>query len=272
MEEAMVALIGKTSQWVINIIMLAVGSAVIIWVWSAITVLKKNITVHATADRLLTLQSEYNNLNGNNVLLKEKYNQSLAVQAGIKSISAELKYLFYQFADGMDIQGQAYGLLKLITDRISTDLKFSAGEIHRCAVWLDVDGKNLGIYAASAGFSDYYRKNRVLEIDRSAAGRCFRTRTSRYIPNVFKDEDFYHNPNYSHRYFSLICVPLILGDVCLGVITVDGKEENTFKIEDIETVEAYSEMAAMIRMMQIASSQAPEGEEDAYEAGNDSQD
>jgi hypothetical protein len=248
---ALVVLVEKAHPWVVDVVLLAIGALIVVWVWSAISVLKKNITVHATADRLLTLQEEYNKMNANMFLVQEKYSQSVAILAGIKSTYAELKYLFFQFANGNDIQGQGYGILKLITDRMPIDLKSSAGEIHRCAIWVVVNEKNLGINVASAGFSDYYRNYRTLEIDHSSAGRCYRTKTPRYSANVDADSDFFHNPNSAHNYKSLICVPLILGDICLGVITVDGKKENAFKEEDIGIIETYAEIATIIRMMQI---------------------
>lgn len=272
MANVLVALIDKADLWVINILVLTVGALIIVWVFSTLTVLKKNISSQATSDRLLSLQEEYNKVNSDCIAFRDKYNQSIAIKTGIKSTHAELKYLFSQFADRQDIQGQAYGILKLITDRLSTDLKFFAGEIHRCAVWLKIDDRNLGLHAASAGFPDNYRNHRALEIDRSVAGRCFRTRTSIYSPNVFNDRDFIHNPHSPHNYKSLICVPLVLGDVCFGVITIDGKEENAFKTEDIETVEVYAEMAAMVYMMQIASTMPHIREEDTHEDNGNTED
>lgn len=253
MGNAFVALVDKASPWAVNIVVLAVGIAVLVWVWSTVTAIRKSISSQATADRLLTLQNEYNELNNENVVMKEKYNQACSIQAGIKSTHAELKYLFYEFASRQDIQPQSYGILKLITDRLSTDLKFSAGEIHRCAIWAPINDRLLGILAASAGFPDNYRTQRFLEIDGSVAGRCFRTRNSTIIPKVSEDREFRHNPNSPHTYNSLICVPIMFGNICLGVLTVDGKEENAFKSEDIETVEIYAEMVAMVKMMQIAS-------------------
>jgi len=269
MGSALVALVDKASPWAVNIVVLAVGAAIIVWVWSTITAIRKNISSQATADRLLSLQNEYNDLNNNSMVLKEKYNQACSIQAGIKSTHAELKYLFFEFASRQDIQPQSYGILKLITDRISTDLKFSAGEIHRCAIWAPINERHLGILAASAGFPDNYRTQRLLEIDGSVAGRCFRTKNSIEIPKVSEDREFRHNPVSPHRYNSLICVPIMFGDICLGVITVDGKEENVFKSGDIETVEVYAEMAAMVKMMQIASTMPHAREEGTHE--NDGQ-
>lgn len=62
MHEIILALVNRTSLWVINIVMLAIGAAVLIWVWSAITVLWKNVSAQASADKMLALQSECSQL------------------------------------------------------------------------------------------------------------------------------------------------------------------------------------------------------------------
>lgn len=91
-------------------------------------------------------------------------------------------------------------LFKSITDRIATDLKFYAGENHRCSIWVPTDNRNLEMLVASAGFPDYYRIHRSLQIDGSVAGRCFRTCSPVCIPNVDNDRDFQHNPSSNHKY------------------------------------------------------------------------
>lgn len=265
--DAIVALINKAHPLIADFILFAVGLLIFGFALSILITLRKSISSQTAIDRLLSLQNEYNSLN----VIREKYNQSVAIQVGIKSVHSELKYLFYEFASGGDIQNQAYGILKLITDRLSTDLKFSAGEIHRSAIWLDMGNGNLGLFVASSGFPDYYRNQRLLDINRSSAGRCFRTVTSDYIPDICKDKEFQHNPGSQHRYKSLICVPLALGELCLGVITVDGKKEDAFKAEDMETVEIYAEMAAIVRMMQIASIAQHAREEDTHAGENQHQ-
>lgn len=156
---------------------------------------------------------------------------------GIKNVYSELKYLLYLFVDYQDIQAEANSLFKLITDRLASDLKYYAGELRRCAIWFPVDDSRLVMHVASAGFPDYYRRSRTLEIDGSFAGRCYRTKTSAYTPNVWTDREFRHDPNSAHEYNSLICVPFVFGNISLGVITVDGRAENTFTPEDPEIVD-----------------------------------
>lgn len=253
MDKAIEELVGKASPWAVNLILLAIGALIVAWVLNSLRVLKNNSNAQNTMEKLLELQEEYNKLKNNNFILLEKSSQHGAIQAGIKSTYAELKFIFSLLASGEDIQGEADSILKSITDRISTDLKFAAGEIHRCAIWFQVDEKYLGMQVASAGFPDYYRISRTLEIDGSIAGRCFRTKTAFIINDVNSDRDFRHNSGSNHKYYSLICAPLFLGETCLGVITVDGKEKGAFVQQDLEVIETYAEIAAMVRLMQISS-------------------
>ena len=123
------------------------------------------------------------------------------------------------------------------------DLKYFPDELHRCAVWIDNNEGHLLPYAVSAGFPEYYQKYRTLEIGKTVAGRCYRIRKPVYAPVVKSEGDYEHNPDSCHDYGSLICVPLMLGNACLGVVTVDGRNENAFTDEDVETVEAYAGMA-----------------------------
>lgn len=253
-------LIDKTDVVVVNgaviFIILFVGYLLHVWLRSIVTVLEKNVSAQATADNLISLQKEYNELNRQYRVLWDKYNQNGAILTGIRNVYSELKYILYLFADFKDITANADALLKLITDRLASDLKYFAGELHRCAIWVPIDDRSLIMYVASAGFPDYYRRSRTLEIDGSVAGRCYRTKTSVYIPDVRGEREFKHDPNSAHAYYSLICVPLTFGEICLGVISIDGRAANAFTQADVEIVETYAEIVKMIRIMQIASAVA----------------
>lgn len=99
----------------------------------------------------------------------------------------------------------------------------------------------------------FYRKQRFLGVDASLAGRTFRTKQSRIIPNVTQDQDFVApDSGYSHKYLSMICAALVLGDLCVGVITIDGLRENAFIDDDLKIAETYAEIAAMTRLLQLA--------------------
>ncbi len=262
-EDALVELVKKASPWVVNLFLLSIAAVILIWVFSALRVLKKDISVHSTADKLIELQGKYHELSSANSTLQQKHSQTRIVLDGLKSAYTEARYLFYLLSKDYDIREQAEELLRSILEKLAAELKFDAGESHRCAIWTTLDSTTLISSIASSGFSDYYRRRRELGIDKSIAGRCYRTKGTIYLPNIQDDRDFRHRPGLTHKYKSLICVPLVFGDDCLGVVTVDGKEENSFFQEDIEIVQAYSEIIAMVIMMYIANTQAITREEAA---------
>lgn len=53
----------------------------------------------------------------------------------------------------------------------------------------------------------------------------------------------------------------MFGDTCLGIISVDAKEEDFFVSEDLEAIEIYGEIATMVRFMQIAGYYQMRGED-----------
>ncbi|PKM80343.1 MAG: hypothetical protein CVU89_14095 [Firmicutes bacterium HGW-Firmicutes-14] len=257
MEKALELLITKAHPAVINFLVIVIGVLVLIWIYSAIKTLKVNVTAYETASKLIELQNKYNELKNKSDDLGKKYNQSRVILAGIKSTFTETSYLMSLLASGQDIKGLGDDLLRSITDRISADLKYSAGEIHRCAVWFPINNVTLGMVAASSGYADHYRNQRTLPIDGSIAGRCYRTKKSIYSSNINLDRDFKSNSSQT-PYNSLICVPLVFGNSCLGIITVDGKEVHAFVEEDVEAVETYGKIVTLIRMMQIVSASSAE--------------
>ncbi len=268
-ENALVELVKKASPWVVNVVLLSIGAVIIIWVVSALRVLKKDISASSMADKLIQLQVKYHELSSGSNALQQKHGQTRIIINGLKSAYTEARFLFYLLSKNYEIRDQAEELMRLILEKLAAELKFDAGESHRCAIWTASDSKTLISVIASSGFSDYYRRKRSLGIDTSVAGRCYRTKATIYLTDVQDDRDFRHHPGTPHKYKSLICVPLVFGEDCLGVVTVDGQEESAFIQEDVEIIEAYSEIIAMVIMMYIANAQsiareevAPSGEQD----------
>lgn len=265
MEDFFKELIGKAHPLVVDFILIVIGVVVIVWIWSMIQTLKHNTAVYATSDKLIQLQNEYNQLNNNNNILRSKYSQSRATINGIRRTYSELKYILYLFSVGSDIKENSQELLRSITERVANDIKYNAGEIHRCAIWFNLDDLNLAIAAASSGFPEHYRFQKSLDIDRSIAGRVYRTKTTINSGNVRNDRDYVPNPSSTSRYYSMICAPLVFGNFCFGVITVDGKEENAFLDEDVETIETYAEIVSMLQLMTVVSTDGEEEDEVADE-------
>jgi hypothetical protein len=111
-------------------------------------------------------------------------------------------------------------LIQQLINSLSNDIKFNPGERHRCGLWVedeDTGNKSLILVVGSTGFPPDYILNRVLNIDRSIAGNCFRKKQVIKRDNVLVDEDWEKNRHSNSNYTALICVPI--SD--MGVLTID---------------------------------------------------
>lgn len=123
---------------------------------------------------------------------------------------------------------EATGLMQRILDQLSSDIKFRAGERHRCGIWINEE-RILKLSFVSAGFPCNYRNFRTLDVDNSTAGKSFRKKQTLRIPDVSKDSDWEANPESKSDYKSIICIPL----GAWGVLTIDGLEELSEECEMI---------------------------------------
>lgn len=104
-------------------------------------------------------------------------------------------------------------------DTLAADIKTKAGGLHRCGLWVKED-QVLRLAVASSGFPKNYAASRVLDINRSVAGRCIRRAQVIHLDDVTTDSDWEVNPESRSQYKSLICVPV--SDWL--VLTVDGHQ------------------------------------------------
>lgn len=255
MDKAIETLINKADSWVVDFVLFSIGAIIIVWVFTTIKSVSKNISAEDKINKLIRLQDEYNNLDNRSNSLYSQYKQTRSVLTGLKITYSELKSLVFSYSSGYNIREESGKILRSITDRLSTEIKYFAGEIHRCAIWIPIDDKYLGMIEASAGFPDNYKMQKKLPIDKSSAGRCYRTKMSCFIPDVEDNNDFNKSHQSNHGYKSLICVPVVFGEDCLGVITIDGKEDGSLNKDDIEAVETYAEIVSMTLMLIILDSQ-----------------
>lgn len=243
MSGALVALIDKADVWVINSLAIAASALIVSWLFYALLRLRKNNIPEDMVYKFASLQEAHNELRRDYDNLTRRYGQAAVVTRSIKKTQIEVNGLFYLFINFANIEGHAYDILTLIVNRVSMDLKYFPDELHRCAIWLDNNEGQLVPYAVSSGFPEYYQKYRTLEVGKTVAGRCCRIRKPVYAAIAKNEGDYEPNPDSRHNYNSLICVPMMLGNDCFGVMTVDGRNENAFTEEDVETVEAYAGMA-----------------------------
>ncbi|MBB6449463.1 putative methionine-R-sulfoxide reductase with GAF domain [Geomicrobium halophilum] len=113
-------------------------------------------------------------------------------------------------------------LMIRVVNALSSDIKFHPGEQHRCAVWIE-ESDQLVYFTGSNSF-DGRHEARVLSLNETIPGRCFRKKETQLVQDVSTDVDGSpHNGSYG----AILCIPLSEW----GVLTVDAhrsfKEEVT---------------------------------------------
>jgi putative methionine-R-sulfoxide reductase with GAF domain len=110
-------------------------------------------------------------------------------------------------------------LIQKWLDTLASDIKTKAGGSHRCGLWIQ-EQDNLRLAFTSSGFPKNYANSRILNINRSVAGRCIRRMQVVNSDDVRSDSDWETNPESKSQYTSLICVPI--SDWI--VLSVDGSQ------------------------------------------------
>ncbi len=250
--EVLVALVEKSHPVVANIIVLAIGAVIVLWIFKAYTVLKNNLMGQKAIQELIDQQRAYTELSKEKDDLTQRINQASSQLSGLKITCAELENILLSFGRFDDMLSQKIDrFFNSISERLTSDLKSNPGEIHRCAIWGPFNSHQLVAVAASSAFSEIELYDKTLPIETSSAGRCFKTGKLR-VSNPLTDENFYRTPNSNDDIKSLVCAPLVFGKVIWGVLTVDAKEEDAFTKEDIKLIETYTELATMAYTILIA--------------------
>lgn len=251
--EVCLALVEKSHPVVVNIIVLAIGSVIVLWIFKAYTVLKNNLMGQKAMQELIDRQRAYDEISKERDLLMQRINQASSQLSGLKITCAELENILL-FLGRLDIDAllqRVENFFNSVTERLSSDIKSKPGEIHRTTIWTQIDPSTLTAIAASSAFSEIELYNKTLPIETSSAGRCFKTGKLR-ISDPLTDEDFHRAPNSNDDIRSLVCVPLTFGNAIWGVLTIDAREENAFTEEDIKLVETYAELVTIAYTIALA--------------------
>jgi putative methionine-R-sulfoxide reductase with GAF domain len=135
----------------------------------------------------------------------------------------------------------------MIVDQIPLALKSMKNIRHRCAVFIvdNSDYSKLMIFEG-CGYSLDGKEKLRLEINNSMAGEVFRTGKIKYSGDVSKEKSFKPHPKATKKYRSLLCVPVIVRDQVIGVLSLDGSEKDCFTQDDIDYVRIFSNLLAII--------------------------
>lgn len=189
------------------IILIAIGASA----WWIILGAKRFSDSLGKEERLYNLQEQVYKLKSDN---KQKKDISLKLLTVLNN-----SRLFINTINSDNFpESPIYMYIQRVVEGLVADIKTKAGERHRCGFWLiEEEGKNLKLIQGSSGFPDHYIGNRILGVDESVVGRCFRKKELINCPNVKDDHDY---KDSGSNYISLMCIPILT----IGALTIDGTE------------------------------------------------
>jgi putative methionine-R-sulfoxide reductase with GAF domain len=170
-------------------------------------------------DKLIKLQEEIIDVKEKNQHNEDIASQVCTVIANAKNFLVSLNGL-RKLENPDEVLQPADYLIQRVVEALSSDVKSSPGEQHRCGLWLDEENGELIMYKGSSGFPENYINQRKLDIDHSIAGKAYRKQQTVKKDDVQNDEDWEPNPDSNSKYSAIICIPISKW----GVLTIDAKK------------------------------------------------
>lgn len=158
----------------------------------------------------------------------------------------DLIYRLYS-KDWRSLHEESMELINIIVNQIPMLLKKSKNINHRCAIFIpDKDNTSRLKIFEGCGYSKKGKKELRLDIKNSTAGIAYITENHQYTPDIRKDENFTPHPKSTKEYYSLLCVPIMVREKVVGVLSIDGSEVDCFSKDDIDFVKFFSSQIAII--------------------------
>ena len=111
------------------------------------------------------------------------------------------------------------------------------------------DGEVLGVagyYGASAEFVDFWTRTELRPGKGSGAGRAALEKQTVHIPDVLADPDYQMTEGQQRGGFrALIAVPMLKGNILIGVMVLLRDEAEPFTDKQIELVTTFADQAAI---------------------------
>ncbi|USK61359.1 GAF domain-containing protein [Peribacillus asahii] len=213
MADLLKVLLDKQPSWffqVSSILLIIILIIVGFWIFRATKRYSESVDKEDRLVALLSERNEFENEKNNLISLTNQLN--VALENGTSFIK-DLND--YQPSESIN------PYIQTIIESMATDIKVVIGEKHRCGLWMaDDDNGILRLFNGSASFSNGQTIQRILHINHSIAGRCYRKNTTLFIDDVTLDPDW-STSDGSSSYTSLICIPIINW----GIITIDAKQK-----------------------------------------------
>lgn len=141
----------------------------------------------------------------------------------------------------------ARNIMDMIIEQIPLCLKSMKNINHRCAIFIidEKDHEMLKIFEG-CGYSIEGKEKLRLNINESVAGKVFTSGEYKYIEDVTKDKLFKPNPKSTKKYYSLLCVPIVVNGSTIAVLSIDGSEKACFNEDDINYFKMFANQIAVI--------------------------
>ncbi|WEG14173.1 GAF domain-containing protein [Pullulanibacillus sp. KACC 23026] len=164
---------------------------------------------------------------------------------------------------GSEKRDYGMNLISMVMSQIPQLFKSSKRESHRCAIFIpDPEDANQLKILEGNGYSMRGKEKLRLKIyeEGSLAGNVYLRKEYKYTPDVTKDTNFVPNPKATKKYFSLLCVPIMVRDEIIGVLSIDGSEPDCFSKGDIQYFTIFSNLIGIL--MDIADVQLRRGDDE----------
>lgn len=137
--------------------------------------------------------------------------------------------------DDMQFNRTKDNMFNLVLTGLANLIKRSENNIHKVSILIPNNNGNLKIYENKAvGHSIQGIEKLELPIRTSAAGYVYSTGEV-YMCNDLTNDPlklFKKHPKSKGEYYSLICVPIVVEDEVIAVLSLTGKEKNSFTKDD----------------------------------------
>ncbi|MFE0507130.1 GAF domain-containing protein [Peribacillus butanolivorans] len=192
------------------------SEAVLLW---GLVTLKPNTEVTRLTTKAEALDSQFLKLNE-----VAQFNVKVIKLMNLATVSSP----FYREdlsdkKEALDLVNKYYNL---ILPNIISLFKRETDNSHRVALFrLNDNGDGLVLHTSYA----YHPESRkLLGISESKAGYSFFKNEAFYYSDLEKDPTFKRNSETGYIYRSLLCIPIVYQNKCLGVFNIDGEKPDSF--------------------------------------------
>lgn len=237
------------NPWVVNGLFLIIGFIGIIWLIMMYKItIKKYKRFSDTEEEYIKIVKEHKELGEYYLFLDDKYNIARKRINHIKRLAEMETDMMSLFFKKGSIDDKVKKLLSLIAYSIERGFLNPADD-NRIGIWKSADNEEELYMCKGVGFKLGGEREKTLKINDSIAGGVYIRQKTRYCEDVTTEHDFRINPDSSYDIRSMVGVPILAGQECLGVLTIDSRKENAFSPEDIDILELYTNFLAIVILL-----------------------